>query len=84
MGKNDVFYINYGDNSLEIEYEYFYDPGVWRYPDGSGQPPTGELNITKITVFDSESNSVDITDFMYECCDYMIDVWVEKIYNNMD
>jgi len=83
MGK-DTFFIDYGNNSLEIEYEHSYDPGVWMYPDGGGQPPHEELNITKITVHDNENNHSDITDLMYACCDSIIDGWVDKIYNNMN
>ena len=30
-------------NGLYVTQDITYDPGVWRYPDGSGEPPSSEI-----------------------------------------
>jgi len=51
--------VRYGGVDLEVKGEYTpYDAGVWRYADGSGQPPSAaEFHIEEILF-----NEVDVFD----------------------
>ena len=69
---------DYGDNTVTIEYSYDHDPGVWYHPDGSGTPPHTEVDIEKVLICNSEKD-VDITDFIFECCDSILPLWEEDI-----
>jgi len=68
----------YGDNTLTIEYTYDYDPGVRYHPDGSGTPPYTEIEIERVLICNT-GKDVDITDFIFECCDSIIPLWEEDI-----
>lgn len=69
---------DYGDNTLTIEYTYEHDPGVWYHPDGSGTPPSTEIEIEKVLIC-NDGKDVDITDFIFECCHWILPLWEEDI-----
>jgi len=39
---------------LEVTFDWWYDAGVWRYPDGSGTPPDGGVEMTSFDTTDGE------------------------------
>ncbi|MCP4252411.1 MAG: hypothetical protein GY775_03185 [Candidatus Scalindua sp.] len=58
--------------ALEIDYEYYYDPGSWEYP------PEEEVEVLK-----ARYNGVDFTQFYWEFVDDVIyDQLVEYAQNN--
>ncbi len=47
---------------LEVAFDWWYDAGVWRYPDGSGQPPDGGVEMTSFDTKDGEPAPDWLTD----------------------
>lgn len=68
--------INLYGVEFEVVYDYFYDPGVYTYPNGDpGYPPSEELDIAKIIV-----GTTDITSVIYNTPS-LFRVIEESIYN---
>lgn len=68
--------INLYGVEFEVVYNYFYDPGVYTYPNGDpGYPPSEELDIAKIIV-----GTTDITLVIYNTPS-LFRVIEESIYN---
>ena len=58
-----------GEDSVElfVAFDWWYDAGVWRYPDGSGQPPDGGVEMTGYGTLDGQEEVPDwVTDEMVQ------------------
>ena len=63
---------------LEVEYNYYYDPGVWTYPNGDpGYPESSELEITALYV-----KGADITKLLD--CEELYDTVYEAVNKNIE
>lgn len=68
--------LNYKGVTLEVEGDYTpYDSGVWRYPDGSGQPPSAaEFSITSIML-----GYVDVWELLEDNLEEVEELCIRKI-----
>jgi len=59
---------------FQVSGTYWHDPGVWRYPDGSGQPPDWGFEYDWIKYTDEKGDTADVTGLLGE-----LHWWVHSI-----